>query len=88
MPRYVSYALYIVMGWVAIVATPVLIDSLTVVQFGLIVAGGVAYTVGFPVLIRRRPDPWPATFGYHEVWHLLVVLAAGLHFAAVTDVVA
>ena len=86
--RYVSYALYIVMGWVAIVATPVLIDSLTAVQLGLIVAGGVAYTVGFPVLIRRRPDPWPATFGYHEVWHLLVVLAAGLHFAAVTDVVA
>ena len=86
--RYVSYALYLVMGWVAVVATPVLIDSLTGLQFALIVAGGVAYTVGFPVLVRRRPDPWPATFGYHEVWHLLVVVAAGLHFAAVTDVVA
>jgi hemolysin III len=86
--RYVSYALYIVMGWVAIVATPALIDSLTGVQLGLIVAGGIAYTVGFPVLVRRRPDPWPTTFGYHEVWHLLVVVAAGLHFAAVTDVVA
>ncbi len=86
--RYVSYALYFVMGWVAVVATPVLIDSLTGLQFALIVAGGVAYTVGFPVLVRRRPDPWPTTFGYHEVWHLLVVVAAGLHFAAVTDVVA
>ena len=86
--RYVSYALYIVMGWVAIVATPALIDNLTAPQLGLIVAGGVAYTVGFPVLLRRRPDPWPMTFGYHEVWHLLVVVAAGLHFAAVTDVVA
>lgn len=86
--RHVSYALYIVMGWVAIVATPVLIDSLTAMQLGLILAGGVAYTVGFPVLVRRRPDPWPTTFGYHEVWHLLVVVAAGMHFAAVTDVVA
>jgi len=86
--RYVSYALYIVMGWVAVVATPALVDSLTSMQLGLIIAGGVAYTVGFPVLIRRRPDPWPSTFGYHEVWHLLVVVAAGLHFAAVTDVVA
>jgi hemolysin III len=86
--RIVSYGLYIVMGWVAIVATPALVDSLTVAQLALIVAGGVAYTVGFPVLLARRPDPWPATFGYHEVWHLLVVVAAGLHFAAVSAVVA
>ena len=86
--RYVSYSLYIVMGWVAIVATPVLIDSLTSLQFGLIVAGGLAYTVGFPVLMTHRPDPWPATFGYHEIWHLLTVIAAGLHFAAVANVLA
>ncbi len=86
--RYVSYSLYIVMGWVAIVATPVLVDSLTGVQLGLIVAGGVAYTIGFPVLMVRRPNPWPSTFGYHEVWHLLTVIAAALHFAAVADVLA
>jgi hemolysin III len=86
--RYVSYSLYIVMGWVALVATPVLIDSLTGMQLALIVAGGVAYTIGFPVLLVRRPNPWPLTFGYHEVWHLLTVVAAGLHFAAVADVLA
>ena len=86
--RYVSYSLYIVMGWVAIAATPVLIQNLTGLQFGLIVAGGVAYTVGFPVLVTRRPDPWPMTFGYHEVWHLLTVVAASLHFAAVAGVLA
>ena len=49
---------------------------------------GLAYTIGFPVLMRRRPNPWPTTFGYHEVWHLLTVVAAALHFAAVADVVA
>lgn len=86
--RYVSYSLYIVMGWVAVVAAPVLVDSLTGLQLGLIVAGGVAYTVGFPVLLTRRPNPWPTTFGYHEVWHLLTVVAAALHFAAVADVLA
>lgn len=86
--RYVSYSLYIVMGWVAVIAAPVLVDNLTGVQFGLIVAGGIAYTIGFPVLIVRRPNPWPSTFGYHEVWHLLTVVAAGLHFAAVADVLA
>jgi hemolysin III len=86
--RHVSYSLYIVMGWVALVATPALVDSLTGLQLGLIVAGGIAYTVGFPVLLTHRPNPWPATFGYHEVWHLLTVVAAALHFAAVADVLA
>ncbi len=86
--RIVSYSLYLVMGWVSIVAAPVLIDSLTGLQLGLMIAGGLAYTIGFPVLLRHRPDPWPKTFGYHEVWHVFVIVAAVLHFAAVTDVVA
>ena len=86
--RIVSYSLYLVMGWVAVIAAPALIANLSGLQLGLMIAGGLAYTVGFPVLVRRRPDPWPKTFGYHEVWHLLVVVAAVLHFAAVTDVVA
>lgn len=86
--RYVSYSLYIVMGWSAVIAGPVMVDNLTGVQFGLVVAGGLAYTVGFPVLVTRRPNPWPTTFGYHEVWHLLTVVAAGLHFAAVANVLA
>jgi hemolysin III len=86
--RKVSYSLYLVMGWVALIASPALVDSLTGPQLGLIVAGGLAYTIGFPVLVLRRPDPWPSVFGYHEVWHSLTVVAAVLHFAAVVDVVA
>jgi hemolysin III len=86
--RKVSYSLYLVMGWVALIASPALVDSLTRPQLGLIVAGGLAYTIGFPVLVLRRPDPWPSVFGYHEVWHSLTVVAAVLHFAAVVDVVA
>ena len=86
--RYVSYSLYIVMGWAALAAVPVLVDNLTGLQLGLVVTGGLAYTVGFPVLITRRPNPWPTTFGYHEVWHLMTIVAAGLHFAAVADVLA
>lgn len=49
----------------------------------LIVAGGVAYAAGAAVYAARRPDPFPLSFGYHEVFHALVVLAGGLHFAAV-----
>ena len=85
--QWVSYSLYLVMGWVAVVATPVLIHHLTPLQLALIVAGGVAYTVGVPILLLRRPDPWPAVFGYHEIWHGFTVLAAALHFGAVALVI-
>lgn len=81
--RVVGYVLYLVMGWAAIVALPVMASHLTGLQLGLVLAGGVAYTVGLPVLLLRRPDPWPAVFGYHEVWHTLTVVAAFLHFGAV-----
>jgi hemolysin III len=84
--KWLSYALYPIMGWVAVIAAPVLIAHLTPLQLGLIAAGGLAYTIGFPVLLVRRPDPWPTVFGYHEVWHVFTVVAAGLHFAAVTNV--
>ena len=86
--RWMSYALYPIMGWVALIAGPALVRNLTLVQFVLIVGGGIAYTVGLPVLLKRRPDPWPRTFGYHEVWHLITVVAATMHFAAVSNVLA
>ncbi len=50
--------------------------------------GGVLYTVGFPILLIQRPDPWPKTFGYHEVWHSLTIAAAALHFLAIRSVLA
>lgn len=86
--QWVGYALYPIMGWALVVAYPALVDNLSGVQLGLIVAGGLAYTIGFPVLLIKRPNPWPKVFGYHEVWHSFTVLAAGLHFAAVSSVLA
>ncbi len=84
----VSYGLYPVMGWVVIAVVPALARHLSAVELALLLAGGVAYLIGTPVLLRRRPDPWPSRFGYHEIWHLMTVIAAGLHFAAVSAVVA
>ncbi len=83
-----GYALYPIMGWASVAAAPALRDNLTGAQLGLIVAGGLAYTIGFPVLLLKRPDPWPTSFGYHEVWHGFTVLATILHFSAVALVVA
>jgi hemolysin III len=86
--QWVSYALYPLMGWAAVVAAPALASNLTSLQLGLIIAGGVAYSLGFPVLVLRRPDPWPKVFGYHEIWHGFTVVAAMLHFGAVALLVA
>src|SRR5918996_2130948 len=62
-------ALYIVLGWVAIVALPAIVGRLSVVQIVLLFTGGILYTAGSVILLRRRPDPNPTVFGYHEVWH-------------------
>jgi hemolysin III len=86
--QWVSYALYPVMGWVAVIAGPQLVHHLTTLELVLVIAGGLAYTVGFPVLLTRRPDPWPTVFGYHEVWHGFTVVAAMLHFGAVALLIA
>lgn len=84
---WVGHALYPVMGWASLAVAPAFARYLTPGQLALLVGGGVAYTIGFPVLILRRPDPWPRAFGYHEVWHGCTVIAAVLHFAVIATVV-
>jgi len=79
--------LYIGMGWMIVVAGPALVHHVSALELWLLVAGGLLYTGGAVVLARRRPDPSPAVFGYHEVWHSLVILAAGCHYASIYLVV-
>jgi hemolysin III len=81
--RGVGFGLYLVLGWLAAVATPQLVASLTALQLALLVAGGLLYTVGAVVLARNRPDPRPAVFGYHEIWHAFVVGASACHFVLI-----
>jgi hemolysin III len=85
--QWLGFALYPILGWAAVAAAPVLVHHLSPVQLALIVAGGIAYTVGFPVLLTRWPDPWPRVFGYHEVWHAFTIVAAAFHFSAVATLI-
>jgi hemolysin III len=85
--EWVGHALYPVMGWASLAVAPAFARYMTGGQLALLVGGGVAYTVGMPVLWLRRPDPWPRAFGYHEVWHGFTVVAAVLHFAVVATIV-
>lgn len=83
-PRWLSAAPYVALGWVAAAALPYVTPRMSAVVMGLIVAGGVAYTLGALVYATRRPNPTPLVFGYHEIFHALVIVAAVLHFAAVS----
>jgi hemolysin III len=79
----VGFVLYLVLGWLAVVAVPQLVHALSAVELSLLVVGGLLYTVGAVVLARKRPDPRPLVFGYHEVWHSFVVGANACHFVLV-----
>jgi hemolysin III len=77
----VGGALYIVMGWAAVAAGPSLLGAVSTPTLVLLVAGGVVYTAGAIVLATRFPNPSPRVFGYHEVWHTMVVAACCCHYA-------
>ena len=78
--------LYIVMGWASVAIIPVLVVNLSAIQLVLLAAGGVLYTVGAIVLWRRWPDPFPKSFGYHEVWHTMTIAAGSCHFLLMTSI--
>jgi hemolysin III len=84
----VADALYLILGWAAIVALPVLVASISASGLALMVTGGIAYTVGAVVFLRGRPNPRPNVFGFHEVWHACTVVGAVSHFAMVWLIVA
>jgi len=86
-PRWLVAALYIGIGWTALAFLPTLWRELGVVSFSLLVLGGVVYSLGAAVYSTRRPDPVPAVFGFHEVFHALVVAAGLVFYAAIVRVV-
>jgi hemolysin III len=81
-PRVLFAATYVALGWIALAALPELVSRLPLPPLLLFAAGGVLYTIGAVVYATRRPDPWPRVFGFHEVFHALVIAAAAVHFVA------
>lgn len=86
-PKWVSAVMAVALGWIGVVALPQLWDHAGVAGIALLGAGGLLYTAGAIVYARRRPDPVPAVFGYHELFHALVIAAAACQYAAVALVV-
>jgi hemolysin III len=82
-PKWLSVVIGLSLGWVAIVALPQLARTEGIAPLALLVVGGVAYTVGAIVYARRRPDPIPHVFGYHELFHALTIVALSCQYAAI-----
>jgi hemolysin III len=82
-PRWVAAVLALVLGWVGVVALPEIYGGVGLPPLTLAAVGGLLYTAGALVYALRRPDPVPAVFGYHEVFHALVIAAAACQYVAV-----
>jgi hemolysin III len=84
MPRWVMVSLYIAVGWVALLVIPALVASLGAGGIAVLLTGGALYSLGAVAYAMRRPRLWPRVFGYHELFHLLVVAASAVFFLFMT----
>jgi hemolysin III len=86
-PKWVTAPVYLLVGWVGVIALPQIFTELHVVSTVLVIVGAILYTLGAVTYATHWPDPFPGTFGFHEVFHALVVAAAVAQFVAVCFVV-
>jgi hemolysin III len=82
-PKWLSASIALALGWTSVAAMPEIAHRIGVGGLLFVTAGGLFYTAGGIVYALRRPNPLPGVFGYHEVFHALVIVAVGLQYAAI-----
>jgi hemolysin III len=82
-PKWLSASLALALGWASVAAMPEIAERIGIDGLLFVAAGGLLYTIGAIVYALRRPNPSPGVFGYHELFHALVIAAVGLQYAAV-----
>jgi hemolysin III len=87
-PRWLSVALYLGIGWVAVIAAPALFRAVPAGGMAWVLAGALVYSAGALIYGLKRPNPMPGVFGFHELWHLFVVAGSACHFWAVLGYIA
>jgi hemolysin III len=85
-PKWAVALPYVVLGWLAVAVIPEIFHAVGGVGLGLLLGGGLLYTAGAVVYARKGPNPWPKTFGYHEIFHAFVVAAVAVHLCLVAFV--
>ena len=87
-PRWVNAGIYLLMGWLCLVAVREIISAMPAGALVWLVLGGLFFTVGAVIYVLKRPDPLPGVFGFHGLWHVFVILGAFSHFALMAIYVA
>ena len=87
-PRWVNAGVYLIMGWMIVAAIGEMIDKLPIGALTWLIVGGVIYTLGAVVYITKKLDFKPGVFGFHEVWHIFVILAATAHYVSILAYIA
>ncbi len=82
-PRWVTAGVYLVMGWMAVLIVKPMLQSMPSAALWWMLAGGLTYSIGAIIYITKKMDFWPGVFGFHEVWHVFVSLAALCHFVMI-----
>ncbi len=79
-PRWISTVIYLVMGWLCVIAVYPLVNNLEPGALMWLAAGGLFYSVGAVIYALKRPNPFPRILGFHEIWHCFVILGSASHF--------
>lgn len=79
-PKWVRALFYVALGWLALPFLPQIKNSIGITNMQLLLIGGISYTVGAIAYAAKRPNPYPGIFGYHEIFHVFVVIASAFHF--------
>jgi hemolysin III len=82
-PRWLSTLIYLAMGWACVFGLSTMQQVMPAASFDWLFYGGIAYTIGAVIYATKWPDPWPKSFGFHEIWHLFVLAGAFSHAVAV-----
>ncbi len=87
-PRWLSAGIYLLMGWLSILAVGEILSRMPPGAIAWLVVGGIFFTIGAAIYILKKPDPFPGVFGFHEIWHVFVILGAFSHFAVMAGYIA
>ncbi len=87
-PRWLTAGVYLFMGWLSVIAAREIITSLPPAALVWLLLGGLFFTAGAVIYILKRPNPWPGVLGFHEVWHIFVILGAFSHFVMIAGWIA
>jgi hemolysin III len=79
-PRYLSVLIYMAMGWMAMIFIGHIWSFITIGEFVLLLSGGLSYSIGAIIYGIKKPNPWPGIFGFHEIFHIFILIGAAFHF--------